>query len=299
MMNSGANTLNNKSDKMNRSLEEAKQIVEKNFSILELPSHSVAHLLTTLYAENYSPDYCDKCFHSGIIVTIENGEVITEECSCKKYLKEQKKYKEALSKTNIPQKYHDFTIDMWVNIGRNEKEILSNKRSIQIIKNYIERIDTFRKRGYGLFICGPNGVGKTFLACEIGKAAVRAGYSVKFYTLAKIISLVLEGWYDEETRRETVRHIETCDFLIIDDCDKVYKSKSGIEVAIFDSMFRERLQWNRPVIFTSNVNSEQFSESFNHSIYSMFLETSAEVVLVGEDYRKKISEQIKKDILND
>ncbi len=42
-------------------------------------------------------------------------------------------------------------------------------------------------RGQNLLITGPCGSGKTYLACALGNAACRQGYSVRYFQLSRLL----------------------------------------------------------------------------------------------------------------
>ena len=202
------------------------------------------------------------------------------------------------SESNIPDKYQDATIGMWNNPGSNIRECSLNNASYHVIDKYCSDIVRVVKNGYGIYLTGPNGVGKTYLACCIASRAIDAGISVKYYTMAEITRMQISGWFDDDSKK-SVSEIGTVDLLVLDDLDKIYRTKTGIETSLFDNMLRERLQANLPCVFTSNRTTSDAKDDFGPHIYSMLKEHCAEIVIVGSDYRSSGQIDVRRKIIND
>lgn len=67
-----------------------------------------------------------------------------------------------------------------------------------------------------LIICGPTGVGKTFLACALGTAACRQGYRVRYYRLSRLFQDIAISKADGSYPR-LARQLGRADLLILDD----------------------------------------------------------------------------------
>lgn len=249
----------------------------------------------------YSAIYCERCFQTGTVIEYEHYtdhvRLTSSDCQCKKLKRVTENVQHGMELAGIPVRYHRAAIGDWEDPSSNIEEKRINSRSITIVKGYAGKLLRMQKKGYGLFFCGPNGVGKTYLACAIGANCIREGLKLCYYTMPKIVQTVIGGWYEKELQ-QTISDIEMADFLIIDDLDKAYATKTRIEISVLDNLFRERLQNNRPMLVTSNRTLDQVRESHGESVFSMFNEHCAEVVLLGNDHRKKLAESMVKDILS-
>lgn len=47
------------------------------------------------------------------------------------------------------------------------------------------------KSGTTILICGATGTGKSFLACALGNKACRLGYKVVYYTMQKLMDVII------------------------------------------------------------------------------------------------------------
>lgn len=286
-----------------RSWAEATKIVHDHFSecIVQLRQDQLNQLIELL--SQYSPFYCDNCHKTGTLIQVHiarpgaSPELVTSDCVCSKFKRINEKLQVESEIAGIPVRYRNARVDSWTDPASTEDEKRLNTRSIQVIQSYCTKLLTMQRKGYGLFLCGPNGVGKTYLACAAALAAIRDGFRVKYYTMPKIVRTVVDGWYDD-AKKEVVNDIEEADFLVIDDVDKAYQTRSGLEVTVLDNLFRERLQNNRPMIVTSNKTPTQLKETHSESIHSMLSEHCALCAIVGQDYRKKIAGKMVDDILN-
>ena len=286
---------------LTRSRHEAIAIAEANFA--DIHTRMRQDQVNTLVAmlSQYSPYYCDNCHKTGTVIQLvvhpsSDSELVTNDCMCAKFHRINEQLEVATATAGMPSKYHKAAIEDWQSPARTQDEIKVNERTLSIIENYSSKIGDMLGKGYGLFLCGPNGVGKTYLACAVGIRAIRGGHRVKYYTMSKIVRTVVNGWYDD-TSKVVVNDIEEADFLIIDDVDKAYQSKTKLEISVLDNLFRERLQNNRPILVTSNRTLTQIKESHGPSVHSMFSEHCALCLVLGEDYRKKMADDMITDIL--
>lgn len=67
-----------------------------------------------------------------------------------------------------------------------------------------------------LIICGPTGVGKTFLACAVGTAACRQGFHTRYYRLSRMLQEMAIAKADGSYLRLVGQFART-DLLILDD----------------------------------------------------------------------------------
>lgn len=287
--------------RITRSWQESREIALKILHAIpgiNLDDGSIAFSTIHAFVSSGDTDYCDACCQTGTLFKlVPPNRIITDRCLCQIMVNNRNDVNSKLAMSNIPVKYRSAKVGEWQNTGRTLDEVASNQKSIEGIKTYVSRLPEMITNGIGLFLCGPNGVGKTFLASAIGIEAITQGYATSFYAISEIISLTVQGWYDEEKRKEMINDVEQVNMLIIDDCDKVYKTKAGLETMVFDNMFRKRVQNNMPVIFTSNNSLADVEKSFNHSVLSMFLDQSIELPIVGDDFRKKINANLRKSLL--
>lgn len=278
-----------------RSRKEAEEILQRVFWIQgNLPGYVNEIIIRKLQKAEGD---CKFCFGIGDIIYIKSNSIITKPCICKIIKAKKEVIEQRFKESMIPDRYRNADIDKWVNCGEIEEHKKLNDGNFLYVKNYQVQIGRMLDMGHGLFITGSHGTGKTFLAAAIGNAVTKISKSVRFYTITKIIQIEINGWYKEE-QQASMNDILQSDLLIIDDVDKVRKTKNQIELAIFDGLLRDRLQRRKSCILTSNRTLKDTSEDFGPHIYSMLLEQCQEVVFLGKDYRNVLSDKIKRDILD-
>ena len=275
---------------MTRTRAEAEQLASKRHGDV---GPDKLQVLTTLYLRTF--DWaCSNCGKTGTLVKI-NGGIRTSDCICKVLKKKKEAVEKLRQVSNIPQKYLEADIKKWSNTGKEGLEKENNDKSYFVVKSYVAHLAKMIQKGYGLYIAGKNGVGKTYLACAIANHALCLLKSVRYYTMASIIKTEIKGWRDEEAA-DVMSGIKKSDLLVIDDIDKVYRTATDIEGAVFDNILRERLQNSKPCIFTSNKTIVQAKEAFGENVASMLVEHCTEIVFLGHDFRRSISNAILKEI---
>jgi DNA replication protein DnaC len=68
-------------------------------------------------------------------------------------------------------------------------------------------------RHLNLFVLGPTGVGKSFLASTLGQAACRMGFSTRYFRTARLLHLLSQP----EIAQELIAELASTDLLILDD----------------------------------------------------------------------------------
>lgn len=142
-------------------------------------------------------------------------------------------------------------------------------------------------------ICGPSGVGKTFMASALGNAACRRGYTVFFTRHDKLLKSLkharLDNTYDAELCK-----LLAVDLLIVDDfaldlMDSV-ESRDTYEILL------ERHRAGSMVV-TSNRDPDEWLSVFAdparaQAAVDRFTNNAFDLVMDGESYRKRQKPQV-------
>ena len=130
-----------------------------------------------------------------------------------------------------------------------------------------EMIDDFDHKPKNLFIYGKTGVGKTFLSNCTAKALLDKGYSVIYFTAFQLFDILSKGIFDkDEDAIAAHQNIFDCDLLVIDDlgtelCNTFTTSQLFLCV-------NERLLRNKSTIISTNLNLNQFVETYSERTFS-------------------------------
>lgn len=150
----------------------------------------------------------------------------------------------------------------------------------------------FLKDASNVVLVGPNGVGKTMCACNIGYQAVLAGHTAIFTTAAQLLGELAALDSDSALRRK-LRHYAAPDVLVIDEVG--YLSFSNRYPDLLLELISRRYQ-SKSTVVTTNQAFADWGEVFPNAacVVSLIdrLMPRAEVVRIdGDSYRAKEAQQ--------
>ncbi len=141
-------------------------------------------------------------------------------------------------------------------------------------------------------LVGPNGVGKTMCAANIGYQAVLAGHTALFITAGQLLG-DLAALDSDSTLRRRLRHYAAPDILLIDEVG--YLSYSNRHADLLFELVSRRYQ-HKSTVVTTNRAFADWGEVFPNAacVVSLIdrLMHRAEVVRIeGKSYRQKEAEE--------
>jgi DNA replication protein DnaC len=150
----------------------------------------------------------------------------------------------------------------------------------------------FLKDATNVVLVGPNGVGKTMCACNIGYQAVLAGHTALFTTAGQLLGDLAALDSDSALRRK-VRQYAAPDVLLIDEVG--YLSYSNRHADLLFELVSRRYQ-HKSTVVTTNRAFADWGEVFPNAacVVSLIdrLMHRAEVVRIdGESYRAKEAQE--------
>ena len=150
----------------------------------------------------------------------------------------------------------------------------------------------FMKDAGNVVLVGPNGVGKTLCACNIGYQAVLAGHTVLFTTAGQMLGDLAALDSDSALRRR-LRQYAAPDLLLIDEVG--YLSYSNRHADLLFELVNRRYQRNSTLVTTNRAFAE-WGEVFPNAacVVSLIdrLMHRAEVVRIeGDSYRAKEAQE--------
>lgn len=87
----------------------------------------------------------------------------------------------------------------------------------------------WRENPTNIHILAPTGTGKTYIACAIGIAACKAGYSVAYYRLDQLVDMLAVFSPTDQNYLDKMRKLINVDVLIIDDFMTISINQRGQE----------------------------------------------------------------------
>lgn len=203
---------------------------------------------------------CELCGGQGYVMDDEE----IEACRCMKVFE----YVMSLVISHIPQDY-------W-NLKLNGLDV--DDRYKALVEFYVENMEAAERNGLGILFLGANGIGKTTLMCEIGKAAVARGATVQYFTAQQFV--------DSKPNSDWLyKQFESSKYVLLDEIDKVYiKSGSRYALKALEEFIRRSISNRKCVVICSNLDRDQFSKTFGDSVMSMIKRHLRVVDVVGDDY---------------
>jgi len=137
-------------------------------------------------------------------------------------------------------------------------------------------------------LVGPNGVGKSMLACNLGHQALIEGRTVLFTTAGQLLG-DLSALDSDSTLRRRLRHYSAPDLLLIDEVG--YLSYSNRHADLLFELISRRYQ-NKSTVVTTNRSFQEWHEVFPNaacvvSLIDRLVHRCEVVPIQGESYRLK------------
>ncbi len=150
----------------------------------------------------------------------------------------------------------------------------------------------FMANASNVVLVGPNGVGKTMCACNLGYQAVLAGHTALFTTAGQLLGDLAALDSDSALRRR-LRQYAAPDLLLIDEVG--YLSYSNRHADLLFELVNRRYQKNSTVLTTNKAFAE-WGEVFPNaacvvSLIDRLMHRAELVRIEGESYRRKEAEE--------
>ena len=252
-------------------LEQARQ---ENLSL----QRERAALASEYFEEGYLDDspICDKCGGSGYV-----GSTM---CECLRELCRQEQKKELTFLNGTKGSFDQFRLDyspdrldpvMRVNI----RDLM--ERNFKSCRRYAL---TFTEKSGNLLFSGNTGLGKTFLSACIARTVADRGYSVVYESAAHLFSNLERAKFsnDEAARKECDKYA-ACDLLIVDDLGT--EMPGQFTTAALYSLLNDRLLLGKPMIVSTNLNTEDFGKRYSPQVASRLSGSFQRIAFLGEDIR--------------
>ena len=160
-------------------------------------------------------------------------------------------------------------------------------------RKYCEIADEALEKGYGMYIYGNSGTGKTHLTACICNELINR-YQQCLFTNFFEISKLIRSTYNRNTEAENViKRICDIDFLFIDDLGTELLKKNGednwLQEQVFD-IINKRYNHRQPTIFSSNHSLNELIEKrgMMEKTVDRIMEMSTAIIRInGESYRVK------------
>lgn len=253
--------------------------------------------------------YCTICGETKIYVGNDwKGNIVARKCVCSCFEKEQQRLREEEEKRNkitrierlknrslIDERYRDKKFK--------DLELTNNSfaNAYKRCKTYCEISNEVYEKGYGIYLYGNSGVGKTMLTSCMANELMEKEYTVLFTNFFEILKAIRNTFNNRtsETDDSIINNIADVDFLFIDDLGTESMSKNSGDNFTQDKIFEiinKRYNKKKPTIFSSNYTIRELVESRNFmdkTVDRINEMSSAVIEIKGESYRtKKVKSEV-------
>lgn len=150
------------------------------------------------------------------------------------------------------------------------------------VNRYLENLKVARRKGYGLFFEGDNGVGKTMFLSYILVQTLKAGYRA-YYTTVLDLDFNLKRGMNYPAMMERMEEMLEVDFLALDELSKEqFKSGDSWIRTQVERILKRRHDNNLPTLVAANADFEMIGEVYGGTVKS---------VLGGGKYRHAMFEE--------
>jgi len=197
--------------------------------------------------------------------------------------KSMKTVEQILAASNIPTSFADRSLDNW------NQNTPDERKAYAIVRDYIDRFDTFRDKGLGILFIGPPGIGKTHLLVSIVKAVITRGTYARYWFMPDLLSNMRPGADGRMSSQEKLVREEMCrlGLIALDDIG-AEKSSEWVE-QMYTMIVDERYRNPRPIIAATNCDVDELANRLGRRVSDRLIERMVIVGIQGDSYREKLA----------
>lgn len=201
-----------------------------------------------------------------------------------------------LKLSGIPKRYWELDFDNYIGT-KSLKSVEQAKRFVEVA---FERKDVTTN----LYLFGERRCQKTMIACAIGKAFLRKGYTVQFAHAGDIGDMMLktQGYNKDEKLNTWKQLLRAADVLIIDEAFDINKTimwanseNKNLIVADWDRLIRGFISEGKIIIAVTNYMKSTIGTNFSKDLYELV--DSEFLTLTFEDSVKDLRKTQMQDLL--
>ncbi|MBD5130237.1 MAG: ATP-binding protein [Ruminococcaceae bacterium] len=174
--------------------------------------------------------------------------------------------------------YYSTTVDP--DFGETPRNIMQNN-----YKECRQFADEFNGRGYGLFMMGNTGLGKTHLSLAIANELIQKGYCVIYGSVPELLRRLDKEQF-KNAEGDTMELVTNCELLILDDLGA--ENNTDRYTSLLYEMINARQSRSMPMIINTNLETEQVKARYQDRLWSRLFSMNV-LLFCGEDNRLKLN----------
>ena len=232
----------------------------------------------------FEPDYtCPLCGDTGFV----DG----KSCSCRRQLQIERNVDMSSVRGLLDeQNFERFDLGLFRR-DRQPGESVSPYENMQELVRLMrdEYVAFFGGKSPNIFLFGPTGVGKTYLAHCVVKGVLDKGFTVLYQTAPQLLDFLTEYSFsyqeNREQRRERYDFCFQADLLVIDDLGAEFTTAKMLS-ELFE-LLNARLLAKRPTLISSNARPDELISLYDSRIASRIQGEYVIFELFGSDLRQR------------
>lgn len=167
------------------------------------------------------------------------------------------------------------------------------------IVEYVRHFKRMLSEGVGLYLCGQNGTGKTYLSAALMKYAWSTWRVTSYMTTAAELKAawinedILAGDGSDET---LLYRASNAKLFVIDDLGREHRAKTGFAETQLGALLRERSRNLYTTFITSNMTPKTFAETYGMASSQLLKESMLPILLSGRNMRDEIYKELERTI---
>lgn len=263
------------SEKASDSEEAVKQAIKNNLAIQQ-------EMGELLIQNGYSADYlnpiftCPKCKDTG---TVDGNW-----CDCFNKILNGIAAEELNSHSPLRlSSFESFDLELYPDridpvSGEKQREIMRDN-----FNECLSFAQNFNGRGYGLFMLGSTGLGKTHLSLAIANKLIQKGFCVVYGSTPELLRKLDKEQFGKSDG-DTMGLITDCDLLILDDLGA--ESKNDRYISLLYEIINARQSRSLPIIVNTNLNMDEIKNRYQDRLWSRLFSMRV-LLFCGDDNRLK------------
>lgn len=167
------------------------------------------------------------------------------------------------------------------------------QKAFQRCRKYCQIPDQALENGYGMYIYGDSGTGKTHLTACMCNELIAQMHQCLFTNFFEISKLIRSTWNGNADSENVIKRICEVDFLFLDDLGTEMVTKNGednwLQGQVFD-IINKRYNNKKPTIFSSNYSMNELITDrglMKKTVDRIGEMSTAMIKLTGDSYRRK------------